>query len=60
MITLFIEVIPFGTLMLIDQIQKFPGHSKTERTQVYAESTAVMIKEGFQLACVINSELVQS
>lgn len=46
--------------MLIDQIQKFPGHSKTERTQVYAESTAVMIKEGFQLACVINSELVQS
>lgn len=36
--------------MPIDQIQKFLGHSKLETTQVYAESTTEMIKEGYRRA----------
>jgi integrase/recombinase XerD len=36
--------------MPIDQIQKFLGHSKLETTQVYAESTAEMIKESYRRA----------
>jgi integrase/recombinase XerD len=36
--------------MPIEQIQKFLGHSKLETTQVYAESTAEMIKESYQRA----------
>src|SRR5262249_19556971 len=34
--------------MPIDQIQKFLGHSKLETTQVYAESSAEMIKESYR------------
>ena len=36
--------------MPIDQIQKFLGHSKLETTQIYAESTAEMIRESYQKA----------
>ena len=36
--------------MPIEQIQKFLGHSKLETTQIYAESSAEMIKEGHQRA----------
>jgi integrase/recombinase XerD len=36
--------------MPIEQIQKFPGHSKLETTQIYAESSAEMIKESYQWA----------
>jgi integrase/recombinase XerD len=36
--------------MPIEQIQKFLGHSKLETTQVYAESTAEMIKESYRKA----------
>jgi integrase/recombinase XerD len=36
--------------MPIDQIQKFLGHAKLETTQIYAESAAEMIKEGYQRA----------
>jgi site-specific recombinase XerD len=36
--------------MLIEQIQKFLGHTKLETTQIYAESSAAMIKESYQRA----------
>jgi integrase/recombinase XerD len=36
--------------MPIEQIQKFLGHAKLETTQVYAESTAEMIKESYRKA----------
>jgi hypothetical protein len=36
--------------MPIDQIQKFLGHSKLDPTQVYAESSAEMIKESYRKA----------
>jgi site-specific recombinase XerD len=36
--------------MPIDQIQKFLGHSKVETAQIYAESSAAMIKESYQKA----------
>jgi site-specific recombinase XerD len=36
--------------MLVDQIQKFLGHSKLETTQVYAESSMEMIKESYRKA----------
>jgi integrase/recombinase XerD len=36
--------------MPIEQIQKFLGHSKLETTQIYAESSAEMIKESYQKA----------
>ena len=36
--------------MLLEQIQKFLGHSKIETTQIYAESSTEMMKEGFQRA----------
>ena len=31
-----------------EQIQRFPGHSKSETTQSYAESSAEMIKRGIK------------
>ena len=34
----------------IEQIQKFLGHAKLETTQIYAESSAEMIKESYQKA----------
>jgi len=36
--------------MPIEQIQKFLGHSKIETTQIYAESTTTMMKNGYQKA----------
>jgi integrase/recombinase XerD len=36
--------------MPLEQIQKFLGHAKLETTQVYAESTAAMIKASYQQA----------
>jgi integrase/recombinase XerD len=36
--------------MPIEQIQKFLGHSKLETTQIYAESSAEMMKESYQKA----------
>ncbi len=36
--------------MPLEQIQKFLGHSKIETTQIYAESSTGMMKEGFQRA----------
>lgn len=36
--------------MPIDQIQKFLGHAKLETTQVYAESSAEMIKDSYRKA----------
>jgi integrase/recombinase XerD len=36
--------------MPIEQIQKFLGHSKLETTQIYAESSAEMIKASYQRA----------
>ena len=36
--------------MPLEQIQKFLGHSKIETTQIYAESSTEMMKEGFQRA----------
>jgi integrase/recombinase XerD len=36
--------------MPIEQIQKFLGHSKLETTQIYAESSAEVIKESYQRA----------
>ena len=36
--------------MSLEQIQKFLGHSKLETTQIYAESTAEMIRESYQRA----------
>jgi len=36
--------------MPLEQIQKFLGHSKIETTQIYAESTTAMMKEGYQRA----------
>ena len=36
--------------MPLEQIQKFLGHAKLETTQVYAESTATMIKASYQQA----------
>lgn len=36
--------------MPLEQIQKFLGHSKIETTQIYAESSTEMMKEGFQTA----------
>jgi integrase/recombinase XerD len=36
--------------MPIEQIQKFLGHAKLETTQIYAESSAEMIKESYQKA----------
>jgi integrase/recombinase XerD len=36
--------------MPIEQIQKFLGHSKLETTQIYAESSAEMIKVSYQKA----------
>ena len=35
---------------LIEQIQKFLGHSKLETTQIYAESTTEMLKESYRRA----------
>ncbi len=34
----------------LEQIQKFLGHSKIETTQIYAESSTEMMKEGFRKA----------
>lgn len=36
--------------MLLEQIQKFLEHSKIETTQIYAESTTAMMKEGYKKA----------
>jgi len=36
--------------MPLEQIQKFLGHSKIETTQIYAESSTEMMKEGFKKA----------
>jgi integrase/recombinase XerD len=36
--------------MPIEQIQKFLGHAKLETTQIYAESSAEMIKDSYQKA----------
>jgi len=36
--------------MPLEQIQKFLGHSKLEMTQIYAESSAEVIKESYQRA----------
>jgi integrase/recombinase XerD len=36
--------------MPLEQIQKFLGHAKLETTQIYAESTAEMIKASYQKA----------
>jgi integrase/recombinase XerD len=36
--------------MPIEQIQKFLGHAKLETTQIYAESSAEMIKASYQRA----------
>jgi integrase/recombinase XerD len=36
--------------MPIEQIQKSLGHAKLETTQIYAESSAAMIKESYQRA----------
>jgi site-specific recombinase XerD len=36
--------------MPIEQIQKFLGHSKLETIQIYAESSAEMLKESYQRA----------
>jgi integrase/recombinase XerD len=36
--------------MPLEQIQKFLGHAKLETTQIYAESSAAMIKESYQRA----------
>jgi integrase/recombinase XerD len=36
--------------MPIEQIQKFLGHAKLETTQIYAESSAAMIKDSYQKA----------
>lgn len=36
--------------MPIEQIQKFLGHSRLETIQVYAESSAEMIKESYRKA----------
>jgi integrase/recombinase XerD len=36
--------------MPIEQIQKFLGHAKLETTQIYAESSAEIIKESYQRA----------
>jgi integrase/recombinase XerD len=36
--------------MPIEQIQKFLGHAKLETTQIYAESSAEMLKESYQRA----------
>ena len=39
--------------MPLEQIQKFLGHSKIETTQIYAESSTEMMKEGFRKALSI-------
>ena len=36
--------------MPIEQIQKFLGHARLETTQIYAESTAEMIKDSYRRA----------
>jgi site-specific recombinase XerD len=36
--------------MTLEPIQKFLGHAKLETTQLYAESSAEMIKESYQQA----------
>jgi site-specific recombinase XerD len=36
--------------MLIEQIQKFLGHSKLETTQMYAESSTEMLRGSYQRA----------
>ncbi len=36
--------------MPIEQIQKFLGHAKLETTQLYAESTAEMMRESYRKA----------
>jgi site-specific recombinase XerD len=36
--------------MLIEQMQKFLGHSKLETTQVYTESSTEMMRESYQRA----------
>ena len=36
--------------MPLEQIQKFLGHSRIETTQIYAESSTEMMKEGFKKA----------
>jgi site-specific recombinase XerD len=36
--------------MPIEHIQKFLGHAKLETTQIYAESSAEMIKASYQRA----------
>jgi site-specific recombinase XerD len=41
---------PLERGMLLEQIQKFLGHSKLETTQIYAESTPEMIQESSQKA----------
>lgn len=40
--------------MPLEQIQKFLGHSKIETTQIYAESSTEMLREGFQRAFSIS------
>src|SRR5690349_10876329 len=35
---------------VLEQIQQFLGHARLETTQIYAESTAAMIKESYQKA----------
>jgi site-specific recombinase XerD len=36
--------------MLIEQMQKFLGHSKLETTQVYVEASTEMLRESYQWA----------
>jgi len=40
----------FVRLLNNPEIQKFLGHVKLETTQIYAESSAEMIKESYQRA----------
>jgi integrase/recombinase XerD len=41
--------------MPLEQIQRFLGHSKIETTQIYAESSTEMMKEGFKKAFLVRA-----
>jgi len=36
--------------LILEQIQKFSGHSKIETTQIYAESNSEMMKKDYRKA----------
>src|SRR5262249_43821048 len=46
--------------MALEQIQQFLGHAGLETTQIYAESTAAMIKESYQKALGRGGERVRA